>query len=237
MISDSLERIVPDLIDERNATNQQSLRLHLERYRLASKYAQPGRLLDLACGVGYGAKLLITENNSVNEIVGVDIDSESINYAIERYAHPNIKYLQADALEFDDPAGFNTIVCLETIEHIKNPGALISRFQKLLLPGGRLIISAPVTPSTDANPFHEHDFSEKCFRRLFPTDTWKEITNKIQIQPFSLKYLFQKKKSKSLRKNIIFHYMKNPGLFISRVRSLIKYGFKNRYLVLVLEKK
>ncbi len=49
----SLERLVPDNRVEGVATGDETLRLHLERYRFSARHARPGRLLDIACGVGY----------------------------------------------------------------------------------------------------------------------------------------------------------------------------------------
>ena len=55
---DSLERIVPRLMDTEDRAGAETLEIHLERYRFAADHARPGRLLDLACGVGYGTRLM-----------------------------------------------------------------------------------------------------------------------------------------------------------------------------------
>ena len=54
----SLERLVPDELRSGDVTGEEALRISLERYGFAAQHARPGRLLDLACGVGYGTRFL-----------------------------------------------------------------------------------------------------------------------------------------------------------------------------------
>ena len=53
-----LERLIPDQIRPGDTTGDQTLQLHLARYEFAAAHARPGRLLDIACGVGYGTRWL-----------------------------------------------------------------------------------------------------------------------------------------------------------------------------------
>jgi len=155
-----MERIIPDKLNDRFGLA--SLRLHYERYHFAGKNIVPGRVLDIACGTGYGSYLLASEyQNFISEIVAVDISRESIAYAHQRYAHPKIKFVVQDALSFSDHRKFDSIVTLETIEHLQNPSSLISILYCLLNVGGMLVASAPVTPSTDINSYHLNDFTKK----------------------------------------------------------------------------
>ena len=57
--ADSLERLVPERLSPEDLAGQETLRLHVERYAFAAEHALPGRLLDLACGVGYGTRILV----------------------------------------------------------------------------------------------------------------------------------------------------------------------------------
>ena len=140
-----MERIIPDELND--SFGMASLQLHYDRYRFAGKNMRGGRVLDIACGTGYGSYLLANEfGDSISGIVAVDISPESIAYARQRYAHPKIKFIQNDAFTFSDADKFNLIVTLETIEHLQNPSAFISRLNDMLYPGGMLIASAPVTP-------------------------------------------------------------------------------------------
>ena len=46
----------------------------------------------------------------------------------------------------------------------------------------------------------------------------------------------KEERSQMLRKNILKYYIKNPNKFLLRLRSLIRDGFSNKYLVVVFEK-
>lgn len=111
------ERVIPELMNPRNGL----LREHIARYRFAAKLAY-GRILDIACGVGYGTNLLIKECKYIKHILGVDIDRESIDYARKNYSHIKSAFLARDALmpNFADEIGlYDTIISFETIEHVE----------------------------------------------------------------------------------------------------------------------
>ncbi len=231
----SLERLVPDQLVEGDATGDETLRLHLERYRFAARHARPGRLLDIACGVGYGTRLLADEAREVSEAVGVDLSEEVISYARDRYAGSRVEFRSADAFSFQDPDGFDTIVSLETIEHVRDPELLVGNLVRLLRPGGILIASVPTTPSVDVNPHHLHDFSERSFRRLFEPHRLVERAIFRQIQPYRVLRLLrsQEERASDLRSNLLVWYCGHPGALLRRVRATLLHGFANHYATLV----
>ena len=235
----TMERIVPDQLTDRFGLT--SLQLHYDRYRFAGTNIRPGRVLDIACGTGYGTYLLASEfGDFISEIVGIDISAESISYARQRYGLPKIKFIQHDALTFYDVNKFNSIITLETIEHLPDPAAFIRGLYDLLLPGGVLIVSAPVTPSTDINPYHLNDFSEKSFHALFAPHSFTTKDSLHQTHHISFKDVFGRKKNQraeGMRKNIIAHYLSHPQILFARVRSIFEDGFSNKYTALVLQKK
>ncbi len=115
---------------------------HWHRYALARRFVAGKRVLDVACGEGYGSALLARVAASVT---GVDIGAEAVEHARRRYGDlANLRYLQGDATALDLPAGsFDVIVCFETLEHLREHDALLAGFQRLLAPGGWLMISSP----------------------------------------------------------------------------------------------
>ena len=160
---DSLERLVPDALDPEDPAARETLALHLARYAFAARVAKPGRLLDLACGVGYGTRHLLAQNPALGPALGVDVSPDAVAYANAHYAGPKLRFLAADALCFEDADGFDTVVSLETIEHVPDPAALFAKLASLLRAGGRLGASVPTTPSVDLNPHHLHDFDAASF--------------------------------------------------------------------------
>lgn len=234
----TLERIIPDDMQDGAELDKRSLQLHYERYRFAANELQPGRILDIACGAGYGTYLL-ADTISNNEVTGVDISADAIAYARKRYDHPRVRFIEQDVFAFTGTSLFNTVVSLETIEHLPNPDRFADRLYNLLQPGGILIVSAPVTPSTDANPFHVNDFSPASFRRLFNKYNYKETGALLQVQPFGLKDITGQNKSKrtsEIRHNKVGYYLSHPRVFWMRVKSVLTDGFNNKYLTLVLQK-
>jgi hypothetical protein len=122
---------------------------------------------------------------------------------------------------------------------LNDPSAFINKLYDLLHPGGVLIASAPITLSTDVNPYHVNDFSDKTFRRLFTARPFIVKESLRQTQQVSLKNVFGKKKNtraEGIRKNIVAYYISDPKILFARVWSLLVNGFTNKYMVLVLQK-
>jgi 2-polyprenyl-3-methyl-5-hydroxy-6-metoxy-1,4-benzoquinol methylase len=235
----SLERIVPDQMNDQDAFDKKTLQLHIERYAFAISKGKPGDVLDIACGTGYGSfQILQNEKFTGSRVVAVDIDQSAIEYANKRYSNPSIHFICTDAEFYNQPRGFDTIVSLETIEHMQDPGLFVKKLYSLLKTDGVLIVSAPVTPSTDGNPYHLSDFSESRFKKMFETSGFIIISEFVQVQPFSLANIFKSKHRRlsKTRKNIIRYYFNNPSVLLARIRSLFKDGFNNKYMTLVLRK-
>lgn len=119
---------------------------HLWRYVLAARIAK-GRTLDAACGSGYGTRILRT---TVNDVVGVDANPAAIKWAKENYQSEFI----CGRIEDRPWSGeFETVVSLETIEHIKEPEEAIKAFREACK--GRFIASVP---NEEMYPFVAENF-------------------------------------------------------------------------------
>lgn len=238
-LASSLERIVPDHIEENSTTGLQTLHLHQARYTFAAKHIQSGRILDMASGTGYGSEILLRQSQAdITEIIGVDICSDAVAYAKKRYAHPSVTFLNQDIDTFTDHDKFQNIVSLETIEHLPHPEHFVQKLFGLLKPGGILICSAPTTPSVDVNPYHLNDFTEHSFRHLFQSHGLIEVDCLRQIQPYSLGAVRNKSETrmKDLRSNLLGYYLTHPHRAFKRLWSTVRYGFTNRYLTLAYQK-
>ena len=236
MNTDTLERIVPDSLNKNEDTGSKTLKFHLERYQFTSKNLKPGLLLDIACGVGYGSFLLVNDvGDNIQKITSVDISNEAIEYARIRYANPKIEFICADATTFCAQDKFDTIISLETIEHVPNPENFVAHLKTLLKEDGIFIASVPVTPSVDANPHHLTDFTKKSFRKIFLNSGFEEVCSHSQVQPFSLFKVItkQEKRMQQMRKNILKYYLMHPQSFLKRIFSTLTDGFNNRYLTVV----
>ncbi|HVU85231.1 MAG TPA: class I SAM-dependent methyltransferase [Puia sp.] len=238
-IDTSLERIAPDELNAADAFDMATLKLHRERYQFAIDHLAPGRILDIACGTGYGSFQMMNAGKlSGSYCTAVDISAHAIEYARSRYAHQAIEYVCEDCMKFTSSVPFNAIVSLETVEHIKYPDLFVKRLYDLLRPGGLLIISAPVTPSTDGNPHHLSDFSTRSFRKLVAKYRFEEINHMTQAQDYSLRMLGSSKNRRlaQSRTGLLKFYLGHPSVFSFRLLSLLKDGFRNKYLTLALRK-
>jgi 2-polyprenyl-3-methyl-5-hydroxy-6-metoxy-1,4-benzoquinol methylase len=236
--NETLERIAPEEINDQDLFAKKSLQLHIERYQFAAFHLQPGRILDIACGTGYGTAILASSSGNTS-VTGVDLSGEAIRHATKMYPRHNILFIQKDIFAFTNSELFDTVVSLETIEHIHNPLDVVSHLLNLLKPGGHLIISAPVTPSMDGNPYHVNDFSVHSFKNLFSRPTLKIIEELSQVQPYSIKEVIGSKKINRLKKtdrSLLRFYCKYPRKFFARLQSLFADGFNNKYLTLVIKK-
>ncbi len=96
---------------------------HVARYEFAARTLKPGSsVIDFACGVGYGAKILADAGHTVHAF---DVSDEALVYAREHYAHPLITYCKGDGYHPGELGQFDAAVCFETIEHLKDPSVLL----------------------------------------------------------------------------------------------------------------
>ncbi len=140
--------------------------LHLRRYEFATEGDRLAgkRVLDAACGTGYGSRLLRTLGGAA-DVTGVDICPEATAYATRRHGAPGVRFITASALETGLPAAsIDAIVSFETVEHIVESEALIDEFARVLTPGGLLVISTP--NNTGLTKYHVHSFTRGSLQRL-----------------------------------------------------------------------
>ena len=141
---------------------------HIARYLWAEKFVRQGdRVLDAACGLGYGSYSL-AELSKARAITGIDGSDYAIDYANTNFCPLSSKldffdgYLPECLKSYPD-GHFDVIVSFETLEHVEHPEALLKEFHRLLSPGGRIIVSVPNDWSDetgeDPNPHHLHVYT------------------------------------------------------------------------------
>lgn len=127
---------------------------HWHRYAFAQPLVRGKRVLDAACGEGYGSELLAQK---AAQVIGVDISEQTISHARARYGHvDNVSFHAGDAaaLSFDD-ASFDVVVSFETLEHLAAQEALVAGFARVLGDDGLLVMSSPDrTTYSEAVGFH-----------------------------------------------------------------------------------
>jgi 2-polyprenyl-3-methyl-5-hydroxy-6-metoxy-1,4-benzoquinol methylase len=115
---------------------------HVHRYALARSIATGKRVLDIACGEGYGSAILAPVARSV---VGVDVSADAIAHARARYGLlPNVAFREADATRFDPGSErFDLVLSFETLEHVDAQEELAATLAAAMADGGSALISSP----------------------------------------------------------------------------------------------
>jgi 2-polyprenyl-3-methyl-5-hydroxy-6-metoxy-1,4-benzoquinol methylase len=116
---------------------------HLHRYAFARQLARGRRVLDAACGEGYGSALLA---DAAASVLGLDIADEAVAHARRRYgSRAGLRFEVADVTALDHlPAASVDLICsFETLEHVEAQERMLDGFARLLAPGGVLLVSTP----------------------------------------------------------------------------------------------
>jgi len=155
---------------------------HWHRYAFAQRFVEGKRVLDAACGEGYGTALLARAARSV---VGVDIDAAVVEAARNAYAAATNLSFEAGsvtALPLAD-ASVDIVVSFETIEHLDadDQPAMLAEFARVLAADGLLLLSSPnkfrySDQRQYRNPFHRHELYRADLEALldadFPARRW-----------------------------------------------------------------
>jgi hypothetical protein len=175
------ERTLPDVPEE-----NYWFRRHQAVYEWIAARVAGERVIDMACGEGYGSDVLAA---SAASVVGVDANPEAHEHARLRYRRPNLRF-ERDLVESFAGAA-DAVVFLQTIEHLQDPDAVLEHFRALVSrvsgteeaqPGevdragssaGTVYLStpnvrtlAPKGAERSDNPWHVHEYRADEFERL-----------------------------------------------------------------------
>ncbi len=135
---------------------------HYNRYRWAAANVS-GRVLDAACGTGYGTRILSSRAIAVS---GVDYHEAAIKVARETVPGtfvvgrlPDLPWPNED---------FDAVVSFETIEHIADDVGFLREIRRVLVPGGKLLLSTPnrEREGAEPNPWHVREYALAELRGL-----------------------------------------------------------------------
>jgi 2-polyprenyl-3-methyl-5-hydroxy-6-metoxy-1,4-benzoquinol methylase len=158
------ERTLPDVPEE-----NYWYRRHLVVYEWIAERVRGKRVVDMACGEGYGSDVLA---RTAAGVVGVDANPEAHEHARLRYVRPNLRF-ERDLVESFSEPGSDAVVFLQTIEHVQDPGAVLEHFKSLMGEGGTAYLSTPnlltlAPPGAEKsdNPWHVKEYRAEEFRAL-----------------------------------------------------------------------
>ncbi len=155
------ERTLPDVPEE-----NYWYRRHLVVYEWIAARISGLRVIDMACGEGYGTNVLAQQAAAA---IGVDANPEAYEHARLRY--PRARFARDLVDRFGEQA--DAVVFLQTIEHLEDPGAVLEHFRSLVGDDGCVYVStpnvltlAPKGASRSGNPWHVHEYRRAEFERL-----------------------------------------------------------------------
>ena len=127
------ERTLPDVPEE-----NYWYRRHLVVYEWIAERVHGRRVVDLACGEGYGSAVL---GRTASSVVGVDANPEAFEHARRKYTSANVSF-ERDMIE-TWTGDVDCVVLLQTIEHVQDPDAVLERLRDRLGPRGVAYVSTP----------------------------------------------------------------------------------------------
>jgi len=122
---------------------------HSRRFRLAVELAREfggKRVLDYGCGDGTFLALAMLSDRAPSLAVGAELSRETVNDCCIRYfSESRLQFtLVSDLDRAEHQARYDALFCMEVLEHVVDWEPLLARFDKLLSPAGRIVISVPV---------------------------------------------------------------------------------------------
>ena len=100
------------------------------------------RVLDVGCGGGLLTEAMAAEGA---QVTGIDLSEQLIDIArlhlLESGLKADYRVISAEAMAAEQPAGFDAVTCMEMLEHVPDPQAIVQACFDLLKPGGRLFLS------------------------------------------------------------------------------------------------
>ena len=151
---------------------------HVARYEWAAKrLPAKSRVIDFACGVGYGTRILAEAGHKAR---GYDKDPEALAYADKHYAVTGTLFIPGDGTAPAFLPEVDAAVCFETIEHLDEPRTLLKSLRRA---APLLLASVPNEdvmpwrrPDGTTTEFHHRHYTRRQFEALLADCGWCATT-------------------------------------------------------------
>lgn len=99
-----------------------------------------GKILEIGCGNGNICAGIASQGH---QVMGVDIDKESIERARQNFQKPNLEFKAVAAENISEEEYFDVIVCSEVLEHLEEPGVVVDYAYRQLPAHSLFIVTVP----------------------------------------------------------------------------------------------
>ena len=174
------------------------------KYRLATNGLQPGKLLDIGCGVG---DFLHTAEMHGWECIGVEPSEDAKSIAQKRIKGKIITSMELES--FPDGA-FDVITMWHVLEHVDDLKWQVAQLQRLVKPSGRVVIAVPNYTSYEGQYYKEHwaayavprhlnHFNRITLSKIFKTSGLELVKmDKLKWDAYYISYLSEQYRHHSL---------------------------------------
>jgi 2-polyprenyl-6-hydroxyphenyl methylase / 3-demethylubiquinone-9 3-methyltransferase len=111
-------------------------------YILRARKLDDAQVLDVGCGGGILSEAMARVGAKV---LGIDLSQAVLDvaelHALEAKITVNYRVIAAEQLASERPAGFDLVTCMEMLEHVPDPPAIMAALATLVRPGGDIIVS------------------------------------------------------------------------------------------------
>lgn len=162
------------------------------------------RILDAGCGLGNFSAIA---EKDAEYVLCVDLSKENIRVLKQRFKDSNVVEIAQADLETNNELyrdkQFDTIVCLDVLEHVLDDVALLRRFFKIIRTGGHLLVKVPACPwlfgSVDVASGHVRRYTPNELRIKAESTGWEAISvdymNIAGVIPYWVKSCVLKKRA------------------------------------------
>lgn len=185
-------------------------RKHEAAYVFARRYSKDRRVVDVACGVAYGARIL---GNGPRRYLGIDRSVEAVRTAAERNAAEQVRFTVADASGALPVASDSAelVLALQIVEHVPTSqiGSFLEELRRVCREDGRIIFTTPnrkhrlLPLQSPWNPYHVQEFDRRELERML-----EEVYAEVSVRGLRADREIENIELKRVRQNPVFVYGK-----------------------------